>query len=150
MKVRLKCGEEYNFHIVKFVVDNGNGTIEIVGNFKPRGRYKSVVLFKFSIDNLEDFDDKIRLRPYFCKKCKRNHSGGEVYFKHSKHYGKKEDLIPSNRILKADFSLLREMAKKQIESLLKRMDLNPKKASVYRHEINKLLIYEGVVLEDVF
>ena len=137
--------------MIKSIVDNGNGVIEIVGNFKPRGRYKFVNLWKTSILNWEEVRSvfEIETKPYFCTKCKRTHRNGAIFESHIDWMGKKDDLIPFDRIIKADISKLRAMATRQLNSLMRRLKWNPKKSDVYRHEINKLFIYEGIALEEI-
>ena len=151
VQLKIRCGEVYDFNIIKSIVDNGNGTIEIVGNFKPRGRYKYVNIWKSNIENWDEITSifEIELKPYFCTQCKRTHRDGAIFKSHLSYMGKKEDLIPCDRIIEADTSKLREIARKQIKSLERRMKWNPQRADVYRREINKLFIYEGVAKEDL-
>ena len=152
MQVKLRCGEIYDFHRIKSIQDNGNGTVEIVGNFQPRGRYKHVVLFIMSIENWEEVMHvyPISQKPYWCSKCKRWHNKGDVYEEHKENYRRADDVIPDDRILKANIKKLRKVAKNQIGRLLKKLEMNPSRKSIYKREINKLLIYEGVVVEDIF
>lgn len=151
VQFKIRCGEVYDFNMIKTITDNGNGTIEIVGNFKPRGRYKYVNLWKMSITNWNEVKDifQIDLKPYFCTQCKRTHRDGAIFESHMQWMGNKEDLIPCDRIIKADVSKLRDLAVRQLNSLMKRLKFNPARADMYRHEINKLFIYEGVAEEQI-
>ena len=151
MIVKIRCGEKYQFYQIKSVTDLGNGVIEIVGNFKDKGRYKIIKLWKTSIINLDELTKNftVEIKPYFCLKCKKIHKNGSVFEEHGEFMGKKEDLIPSDRIIKADTSKLREIGWKQLNFLVERMKLNPQKASLYRREINKLFLYEGIALENI-
>jgi len=152
VQVKIRCGEFYDFNIIKEITDKGNGVIEIRGNFKPRGRYKSVRIWKQTIVNWDELTEifKIRDEPYFCLKCKRTHLSGDKFYEHQEYRGKKEDLIPHDRILKADLTKLGEIGKRQLQRLLNRMDLNPGKSDLYRYEINKLILYEGINDEEIF
>ena len=149
--VKIRCGEVYSFNLIESITDNHNGTIKIVGNFKPRGRNKHVVLWKMSITNFEELRNafEIKLKPYFCLNCKKTHRSGKDFEPHIKYIGKKKDLIPCDRIIKADITKLRGIGKRQVESLLKIMKLNPLKSDRSRFQINKLFIYEGVALEEL-
>lgn len=150
MQIKLRCGEIYDFHRVKSIEDKGNGTLEIIGNFKPRGRYKHVILFKLSIANLDEImnDYPIKQAAYYCTKCKKSHLSGKIYEEHKEFYENPDDLIPSHTILKADLTKLRKVAKNQLMKLYEKMK-NSHRPEVYRKEINKLLIYEGVVEDDL-
>jgi len=151
MLVKLHCGAEYDFHTIKSITDLGNGTLEIVGNFKPRGKYQTIVIFIISIENWEEVSkEKISLKPYFCSECKKLHKNGEIFEAHKKYYMKKDEAIPSDKILEADLTKLKEFSKRQLKSLMDRMKWNPNKTDLYTKEINKLLIYEGVVTDEEF
>lgn len=151
MILKLRCGETYNFHSVKEIIDNGNGVITIRGNFKPRGRNLIVSLFKMTIENWEDVVNvyPIIQKSYYCSKCKVIHNAGENYEKHKMYYKTEEDLIPTDRILEADFSKLKPVGVRQYNVLLKKLNNNPNKRKLFIREINKLLIYEGVNTEKV-
>jgi len=151
MLVKLHCGAEYDFHKIKSITDLGNGTIEIVGNYKPRGNYQTVVVFIISIENWEEVSkEKISLKPYYCSKCKRLHKNGEIFETHKKFYLDMQDAIPDDDILEYDKSKLKEFSKRQIKNLTDRMKRNPDRNKSYIKEINKLLIYEGVVMDENF
>jgi hypothetical protein len=142
--------------MVKSIATRVNGTVEIVGNFKPRGRYKTVVLWIQSIVNWDYIHDifQVKRSPYFCTKCKIEHRNGDIYETHKSYIGSEDDLIPSDRILKYDIKKVpdhrRGIAQRQIESLLNRMSLNPDRADLYRHEINKLILYENIQEEELW
>jgi hypothetical protein len=137
--------------MIKSITDLGNGVIEIVGNFKPRGRYKYVNLWKNTIVNWDEVTNifDIELKPYFCTRCKKTHKNGAIFDAHIEYMGKKEDLIPCDRIVEADISKLSSIGRKQLDSLMNRLKWNPKKADLYRQEINKLFIYEGATTEEI-
>lgn len=150
IQLKIRCGETYDFNMIKSITDNGNGTVEIIGNFKPRGRYKHVIIFKMTIEN---WDEIVKIfpiiqKPYYCKKCKVIHKDGKKYNEHKEYY-KTEDLIPCDRILKADVDKLPDIGKRQYNRLLERLELNPDRREMYYKEINKLLIFEGVNEEEV-
>ena len=149
--VKLRCGEIYPFNMIKSITDNGNGTVEIVGNTKPRGRYKYVSLYKMTIENWSEIISifPVIRKPYYCNKCKKMHKDGDVYSKHIDYYGNQEDSIPTDRILKADIKKLKGVGIRQYNRLMERLQKNPDKKEAYIKEINKLLIYEGVITEDV-
>jgi len=152
IEIRLRCGEVYSFNMIKSITDLNNGTIEIEGNFKPRGRHHSVVLWKQAISNLDEIEKiyDIKESPYFCLNCKKTHYSGEIYYDHKEYYGKKEDLIPDNRIISYDKTKLRNIAKQQLKRLKKKIKLNPRRSDLYRKEINKLILYEGANNEKLF
>ena len=145
MKLILKCGEYYEFYKIKYVEDQGNGTIEIKGNFKHRGKYKTITLFRISIVNWTEFSKNVTvtLKPYWCSHCRNLHKSGKIYEYHKKYWGN-EDAIPSDKILSYDPKKLRPVAKRQIIRLAYKMNKNKKK-DIYIREINRLLISEGVV-----
>lgn len=150
--IKIRCGEVYSFNMIKSITDLNNGTIEVVGNFKPRGRHHNVILWKPSILNLNEIEDiyDIKENPYFCLKCKKNHHSGKIYYEHKEHIGKKDDLIPTDRIIEADLTNMREVADRQLERLLKRRELNPNRFELYTKRINELILYEGVNKEEIF
>ena len=151
MLVKMRCGAEYEFHTIKSIIDMGNGTIEIVGNYKPRGKYQTVVIFIMSIENWEEVSkENISLKPYFCDVCKVLHKTGEIFKKHKIYYTKDDTAIPDDKILEADMNDLKMFSKRQVKSLMERMKWNPDRSKMYVSEINKLLIYEGVVTDEEF
>ena len=151
MKIKLRCGDVYDLNLIKKIVDNGNGTIEIVGNFEPQGKYKSIFLFKQSIQNYDELCSNYKFiqKPYFCSLCNKDHVKGKLFKEHLM-YRKHDRLIPTNRIVKANIKKLSPLAIRQLERLLSKKKTSKGNAHVYVYEINKLLIVEGVCDEKLF
>lgn len=150
MNVKLKSGEKYEFNIIKQVVDKGE-IVEITGNFAPKTRYKTIEVWKRTIAN---WDEITRIYPisrekYYCTKCERNHTRGEIYKKHLKYKKKKETKsLPDEYILEYE-DTLRLVAARQLMRLKKkaREELDPKRRRMYIRKINELLVFEGAVNE---
>ncbi len=64
-----------------------------------------------------------------------------------------EIVIPQNKILKFDYDRLSDLAKRQLFRLVKKLSFEKRQVlgsnrRLYVYEINKLLIHEGVVIEN--
>ena len=93
------------------------------------------------------FEVLIKLKKYYCTKCKRYHHRGKIYQKHlkyKKHEQKKSKVQISRDINPEDvnFEDLRPIAKRQILSLLKRMT-RTEHPEYYKNRIMRVIVYEN-------
>lgn len=57
IRIELKCNSYYDFNSIKEVTFEKNGIVRILGNFKPKGKYKEVVLFSKMVKNPSIFNN---------------------------------------------------------------------------------------------
>lgn len=147
MIIVLKSGETYKFNLIKKIVDKGS-MIEIKGNYKPRGRYFTIELYKKSIENLDVISSLIEKnkKPYYCSRCDRRHVRGKIYNDHLKYKQEKFE-VPDDRVYDINGSKLFGTAKRQVINLVKKWakEEDKKWRKNYIKEINKILIEEGLV-----
>ncbi|MFX1444820.1 MAG: hypothetical protein ACFFHV_15515 [Promethearchaeota archaeon] len=95
------------------------------------------------------------MKKYYCTKCKRNHYRGKIYENHLNYREiknkklnpnhKKKKSIPSDRFIEFDINELRPIARRQIRTLVMKMN-HTKNFRLYTKEINKIILHEKDLL----
>lgn len=99
-------------------------------------------------------DEGIKVKKYYCKKCRKFHFRGKIYKAHFKY---KKDTLPANSskrklqrksldkeisLNNIDYSKLRPIAQRQLSNLILKLKTTNTYSSIYKEEINKLINYE--------
>jgi len=107
-----------------------------------------VIREEIKIINLNNlFEVLVKLKKYYCTKCKRYHHRGKIYkehlqYKENKRKPSKVHISRDIDLKDVDFEDLRPIAKRQILSLLKRMT-RTEHPDFYKKRIMRVIAYEN-------